>query len=117
MSAQWSSNGRRGQRTHTVASTGVIYVPLNRLARSPFKCGTFVHRDVIGLVTLDFVLRLFRTRVHSVALKLDWRGYDLDDPAANVSRLRVPADMIPELEASRSHRLLSNALRRWDERL
>jgi hypothetical protein len=51
---------------------------------------SLVQSDVIGLVTLDFVLRLIFCRVMNVAFVIHFLAMDLDDLAANAARVGVP---------------------------
>jgi hypothetical protein len=59
---------------------------------------TFVHRDVIGLVALDFILRIIRAGVMSVSLVIGVSCMDLDDPAADLTGFGVPRHVIANLE-------------------
>src|SRR5215211_4074417 len=56
----------------------------------PLQRRTLVHRDMVGLVALDVVLRLILARVVSVAFVFDVLGVHLDDFPTDVSSLRVP---------------------------
>src|ERR1039458_1264123 len=60
--------------------------------------GAFVHRNVVGLVTLDLVLRVVRAGVMGVTLVVSVLLVHLDDLATYVARLRVPAHVIPDVE-------------------
>lgn len=42
---------------------------------------TFMHRDVVGLGTLDFVLRIIRVRVIGITFVVNILGMHLDDGA------------------------------------
>src|SRR6185312_2000084 len=59
-------------------------------AAQPAQHAALVHRDVVGLVALDLVLRLGLARVMDVALPVDVEGMHAQDAAANPARLRVP---------------------------
>lgn len=65
----------------------------------------FVHRYVIRLVALNFVLRLIPACVNLVALELDLGGNHPYDHAANVTGLRIPTDVIAHFESFRRHTL------------
>ena len=65
------------------------------------QCRTLVHRDVVCLVALDFVLWIIRARVMRVSLVIEIFRMDLDDLARNVPSLRIPADVIADFETSR----------------
>src|SRR5690348_4089270 len=56
---------------------------------------------MIGLVALDLVLRIVAARVVYVALVVHVAGMHAHHPAANATGLRIPADMIADLEALR----------------
>ena len=49
------------------------------------QCHPFVHRDVIGLVALDLVLRFISARVMDVSFVMDIQCVHLDDRAADMS--------------------------------
>src|SRR6185312_14702924 len=57
-----------------------------------------VHGDVVGLVALDLVLRIVLAAVAGVALVVGVAGVDLDDLAADVAGLGVPAHVVADLE-------------------
>src|SRR5699024_10329696 len=57
-----------------------------------------VHGDVVGPVALDLVLRLVPAGMAGVALVLRIAGVDPGDPAADVTGLGVPADVVADLE-------------------
>ena len=52
-----------------------------------FQRRSFVHRDVLGFVTLDFILRIISGRMMRIALIFDVVFVDLYDSAADMSRL------------------------------
>ena len=53
-----------------------------------------VHGDVVGLVALDFVLRIVRAAVARMSLVFGVAGMDLDDAAADMARFRIPSDVV-----------------------
>ena len=57
-----------------------------------------MHRNVVGLLAFDFVLRLVLGGVVGVALVIGIVGMDLDDLATNASRLGIPRDAIPDFK-------------------
>jgi len=59
-----------------------------------------VHGDMIGLAALDLILRRLGARVVCVALVIDILRMDPDDPAADAPGLRIPSDLIPDLESA-----------------
>jgi len=65
-----------------------------------FQRRTFVHRDVLGLVALDFILWIIRARVMRVSLVIGILGMNPDDLAADMTRLRVPGHVIANFEFS-----------------
>jgi hypothetical protein len=74
--------------------------PAGRSAAHFFQRRAFVHGDVIGLIALDFVLRIIRAGVVRVALVIDVLGMHLDDPAADAPGLRVPGHVVADFELS-----------------
>jgi hypothetical protein len=48
-----------------------------------------MHRDVVGLVALDFILRIFLARVVCITFVSNIFCVHLNDPAADVPGLRV----------------------------
>ena len=62
---------------------------------------TFVHRDVVGLVALDFILRLFLARVVCLAFVINIFRVHRDDLASDVASFRIPFHVIADLECSR----------------
>jgi len=58
----------------------------------------FVHRDVIGFITLDFILRIIRAGVVRMSLVIGISCMHLNDLSANASCLRVPGHVIPDFE-------------------
>src|SRR5665213_1061735 len=57
-----------------------------------------MHRDMIGLVTLDLVLRILRARVMGVTLIVGVFLVHLSDFAAHVARFGIPAHVIAYFE-------------------
>src|ERR1700737_5017902 len=53
-----------------------------------------MHRDVIGLIAFDLVLRFILTRMSRVAFERDAGSNDSADPAADSASFRVPAHVI-----------------------
>src|SRR5215470_6781345 len=68
------------------------------LSPHPFQRRTLVHRDVVGLVALDFVLRVILAGVMRVPFVIDISGMHFDNLAADAAGLRVPGHMIADLE-------------------
>jgi hypothetical protein len=60
--------------------------------------GTFVCRDVIGLVALDFVLWIIGGCVVGMALVVEVVGVYFDNTAGHFARLRIPTPMVACLE-------------------
>ena len=59
---------------------------------------SLVQRDVVALVTLDFILRLVLAGVMSVALIGNVLGVFLDNRSADMPRLGVPRYVITDLQ-------------------
>jgi hypothetical protein len=57
-----------------------------------------MHGDVIGLVALNFVLRIVFAGVMSVTFVIEIFGMHFDNGAADPAGLRVPNYMISDLE-------------------
>jgi hypothetical protein len=57
-----------------------------------------VHRDVIGLVTLNLVLRRIGAGMTRMTLVLRIARVNPDDPSADTARFRVPANVITDFE-------------------
>ena len=57
-----------------------------------------VRRDVIGLIALDFVLRLVWRGVMRVALVIEVRRVHRDDGSAHAPRLGVPPNVVTNRE-------------------
>src|SRR5208282_3107366 len=62
------------------------------------QCLAFMHRDVLGLVALDFTLWIIRARMMSVTLVIDVFCMHLDDLAADMAGLRVSGHVIAYFE-------------------
>jgi hypothetical protein len=62
-----------------------------------------MHRDVIGLIALDLVLRFILAGMNRVTFKRDSGRDDSGDPAAHPTGFRVPAHVISPPEAFLSH--------------
>src|ERR1017187_1482189 len=74
-----------------------------------------MHRDVIGFVTLDLVLRIVRARVMGVTLVVGVFLMHLGDFAAHKARFGIPAHVIAYLK-SRGHANNSSSERAKSER-
>jgi hypothetical protein len=74
--------------------------------------------NVIGFVTLDFVLRLIFARVVGVAFEVNISRVHLDDGAADAPSLRIPGHSIANLEPFHHDGLpsVSAAARELDDR-
>ena len=66
-----------------------------------FESRTFVHGQMISLVALDQILRLFLRSVDRVSLKGDLGGNSFLDGSPNPARFRVPFNVIANLEVVR----------------
>lgn len=66
-----------------------------------------MHRDMVGLVAFDFILRFIRVGVMCVPFVVDVLHMDLDDPATDTSGLGIPAHVVADFEAFR-HFILSD---------
>jgi hypothetical protein len=62
-----------------------------------------MHRDVIGLGTLDFVLRIILARVTGMPFVVNVDCVHLDERAANTPGFRVPRHKITDFESLRDH--------------
>lgn len=83
------------------------------------QSGSFVHRQMIGLLALDQVLGLVDRGPHSVALEPDLRRDLLPNDTGHATGLRIPMHSISNFE--RPHRSPSAASRvpclsAWTER-
>jgi hypothetical protein len=77
---------------------GMVHAaPSSRLAES----AAFVGRDVVGLVTFDFVLRVIFRAVMDVTLVVEIAGVDGDNSSRNAAGLGIPTDVIADLKAFR----------------
>jgi len=56
-----------------------------------------MHGDVVGLVTLDHVLRLLLAGMHVIPFEYHWGGHHLYDPAPHTPCLRIPLHVITDL--------------------
>ena len=54
------------------------------------QSGSLMQRNVIGLIALDFVLRVVFARMVNIPLVVNVFCVDLHDPAANASSLGIP---------------------------
>jgi hypothetical protein len=66
----------------------------------------FVHRDVVGLVALDFILRFILAGAVHMSFVVNILEVDPDNRAAHVSCFRIPRHMIANCEPL-SHEVLS----------
>ena len=60
-----------------------------------------MHGDMVGLIALDFILWLLGTGVMGMSLVIHVSLMHLDNPAADVSGLGIPADVVADLETFR----------------
>src|SRR5579872_6736485 len=67
------------------------------------QCMTFMHRDVVGLHTLDFVLRIIGARVTGIPLVINVFCMHFDDHAADMASLGVPSHVIADLKSIAHH--------------
>lgn len=58
-----------------------------------------VRRNVLGLVALDFVLRVIFRRMMRMTFVIEIAGMNPDDRARYPSRLRIPAHVIADFES------------------
>jgi len=63
-----------------------------------FQRRTFVQRNVVGLVALDFVLRLGRAGVMDIALVINVGRVDRNNFAGDPSGFRIPSHMIADVK-------------------
>src|SRR5271157_1309910 len=63
----------------------------------------FVHRDVVGLIALDFILRIIRSGVVYVSLVINICCMHRNDLAADAPGFRVPGHVIADFELSWHH--------------
>ena len=70
--------------------------------RSSIVCfsqrATFVHRDVVSLIALDFILRVGTARVVRISLVINVFSVHPYDLAGDVASLRVPGYVIADIE-------------------
>jgi hypothetical protein len=60
-----------------------------------------MHRDVIGLAALDFILRIVLARVMGISLVIDVVRMNFDDRAADMAGFRIPGHVIADFEPFR----------------
>jgi hypothetical protein len=60
-----------------------------------------MHRDMVGFIAFDFILWLFSSGVTGVSLVVHLSRMHLDNPAADVAGLGIPADVVADFEAFR----------------
>jgi hypothetical protein len=63
------------------------------------QSGALMQRNVIGLIALDFVLRVVFARMVNIPLVMNVFCVDLHDPAANASSLGIPGYVGTHFEA------------------
>jgi hypothetical protein len=71
---------------------------LHRKSAEASQHGSLVQGDVIGLVALDFVLRLVRAGTVNVAFVINVSSMDFDDFSAHPPGFRIPAHVIADFE-------------------
>src|SRR5579883_3329723 len=79
-------------------------MPRAALVAYLFQRRAFVHRDVVGLVALDLILRIIVAGVTRMAFVVNIPGVHLDGPAADIAGFRVPDHVIADLEFLRHGR-------------
>src|SRR5690554_7169442 len=118
LSASWLNQGYRlepgSRRTSTTvltpdspsslrnSSSGCVEWPTVSISGSVIEerhRTALVRGDVIGLVARDLVLRIVIAGTMRVTLVVEVGRVHLRDPPAHATRLRVPADVISDLEA------------------
>jgi hypothetical protein len=57
-----------------------------------------MHRDMLSLAALDFILRIVLARVMGISLVVNVFGMNFDDRAADVARFRIPGHVIADFE-------------------
>lgn len=57
-----------------------------------------MHCNMVSLIALDLILRIIFAGMMRVPLVVEIFRMHLDDPAADVPGLRIPGDVIAELE-------------------
>jgi hypothetical protein len=58
-----------------------------------------VHSDVICFIAVNFVLWFIFTRMNGVALELNLRCHDPNDPSADEASFRIPTHVVADLKA------------------
>ena len=64
---------------------------------------TFMHRNMIGFTTLDFILRVIFAHVMGISFVIEVFRMNFDDLAAHMASLRVPSYVIADFESFRHH--------------
>jgi hypothetical protein len=78
----------------------LISVAPNGVSSANFcQCATFMRRDVIRLVTLDFVLRIVLARVVGMSFVVEVPCVYLADRSADMSDFRTPSHLITDFES------------------
>jgi hypothetical protein len=76
---------------------------VDRRSTKLLKRRPLVHRDMIGPVAFDLILRFFLTGMNRITFERDRGGYDFGDPAAYTPGFRVPTHVIASLETFPRH--------------
>jgi hypothetical protein len=71
---------------------------LMRIELRNFQHGPLMHRDVVGFVALDLVLRLIFAGMVHIAFVFGIARVDLDYSAGYIASFGVPANMIADFE-------------------
>src|SRR5216684_4129668 len=88
---------RTRRKTETSCWLLCIRIRAGPSAEAPQHPG-FVQGDVVGLVALDFILRLIRRSAVNVAFIIDGSFMHFDDFSAHTPGFRIPAHVIANLE-------------------
>src|SRR5690242_10858110 len=76
---------REERKRHALPSLGMI------------KSAALMGRDMVGLVALDFILRIVRRGVAHMTLVIEIMGVNGDDGSRDSTGLGIPSDMIADL--------------------
>src|SRR5579883_59161 len=101
------AHGCRGRWCRTVASSAKSLSGhrWRASARQVPQRPPFMQGDVVGPVAPDLILRVVRARVMDVALVVHVALVDAQDRAPHPTGLRIPADVIADLESFRHEEL------------
>ena len=58
-----------------------------------------MHGDVIGFIAFNFILWFIVTRMNGIALELNLRRNDPNDPTTDWASFRLPTDMVADVKA------------------